>query len=308
MPVMCVCVHVCLVFNVCVCKIGRVCVTHVLSLYVAVCTRWMQQTAREMQQTAREMQQTARDSGWCPDRRDYPLCTDDLWDFRCPSGCRLQAMLEETERRTADRLRNICKKKQWYEDAVTTSLVTTKRIYDTNRKSIVKTYVAELRFVDFAERLAQNLTLLRKRSAALSQKLKEQRRLIQKQMDDMYRQEVDVDIKLRACRGSCKRTFAFRIDHGSYQSMQHLMTLFDNTTSQNEMKSPIKDIPIIKLQPVDVGPPPSIGYKTIPIVQKELLTQFEDLEQNQVVLDKVLEQTECPGSERETETNDTGIL
>ncbi|KAM9406958.1 fibrinogen alpha chain [Salvelinus alpinus] len=178
-------------------------------------------------------------------------------------------------------------------------MVTTKHIYNSNRKAIVKTHMSELRYVEFAEGLAMNLTSLRKRSAALFRKLKEQHSHVQKQLEDMYRQEVDVEIKLRSCQGSCNRPVAFRIDHDGYRSLDDQMTLFSNT-AKHQTSSPLnKDIAKIKLQPVDVGPPPSPAYKTIPMVQKELLTQFEDLEQNHVVLEEVLEETECLGSERE---------
>ncbi|KAJ8008507.1 hypothetical protein DPEC_G00105600 [Dallia pectoralis] len=248
------------------------------------------------------MQQPARErsiaTGCSPDRRPYSLCSDDQWESKCPSGCRLLGLIEERERQTEDRMRNICQRKLKYEDKSTTSMLTTKHIYYTNRKTIVQTYVSEVRYVELAERLAQNITLLRNRLNVLSQKLKEQQIHVKKQIQDIYRQEVDVDIKLRACQGSCKRTFAFHIDHRGYQLLQDQITIFDTTSSQ---KPPANDIPKIKLRPVKVGPPPSIGYKTIPIVQKELLTQFEDIEQNQVILEEVLEPTECPGSEMDTE-------
>lgn len=74
------------------------------------------------------------------------------------------------------------------------------------------------------------------------------------------------------------------------------MTKFNNTTKHQKKKSPVKDILKIKLQAVDVDAPPLFSYKTIPIVHKELLIQFDDLEQNQVVLEDVLEETECLGS------------
>lgn len=53
--------------------------------------------------------------------------------------------------------------------------------------------------------------------------------------------------------------------------------------------APPDDIPHVTLQTVDVGPAPSAEYKTIPTVQRELLTQFEDIGQNQLVLEDLLE-------------------
>ncbi|XP_036814250.1 uncharacterized protein LOC110536442 isoform X2 [Oncorhynchus mykiss] len=272
---------------------------------VPVCSLWIQQ-GNGVSQSVRQRDRGRR--GRCPDRPEHPLCSDHQWESRCPSGCRLQGLMEQTERQTRGRLRDICERRQRYEDAATVSMVTTKHIYYINRKAIVKTHMSELRYVEFAEGLAMNLTSLRKRSAALLRKLKEQRSHVQKQLEDMYRQEVDVEIKLRSCQGSCNRSIAFHIDHNSYRSLANQMTLFSNTAKHRKSSLLNKDIAKIKLQPVAVGPPPSTDYKTIPMVQKELLTQFEDLEQNHVVLEEVLEETECLGSERERGKGEAGVL
>lgn len=65
-------------------------------------------------------------------------------------------------------------------------------------------------------------------------------------------------------------------------------------TLNRRAKAPLPPagIPHIKLQPIDIVPEPAEGYKTIPIVQKELLTQFEDIEQNQIILEELLEELE----------------
>lgn len=92
-------------------------------------------------------------------------------------------------------------------------------------------------------------------------------------------------MKLRACHGSCRSALPFSVDHPSYQTLQTDLEQMDKTLNQRRnTATPPKDIPRVELQPVDVGPAPSSEYKTIPMVQKELLTQFEDIGQNQVVL------------------------
>lgn len=97
-------------------------------------------------------------------------------------------------------------------------------------------------------------------------------------------------MKLRACHGSCRLVLPFSVDHPSYQALQLDMEAMDKTLNQRrKAATPPEDIPHIKLQPVDVGPAPSAEYKTIPTVQRELLTQFEDIGQIQVVLEELLE-------------------
>ncbi|XP_045921759.1 fibrinogen alpha chain isoform X2 [Micropterus dolomieu] len=195
-------------------------------------------------------------------------------------------MGREVERK----LRKVCKTAKMYEDAAEKSMTEMTQIYNDNRRVIVNRYTSELKFVDHAEGLARNLTSLRKRSSWLSQQLGQLRHNVQKQMEDLYQTEVDIDIKLRACHGSCQLALPFSIDHSSYQMLQNDMDQIDKTLNKRKKTAtPPKNIPTINLQHIDVGPAPSAEYKTIPMVKRELLTQFEDIGQNQVVLEKLLE-------------------
>lgn len=65
---------------------------------------------------------------------------------------------------------------------------------------------------------------------------------------------------------------------------------------KNKPTSPPRNIPRATLQPADVGPLPSAEYRKIPMVQKELLTQFEDIELNEIVL---VEEGNAVGSDLE---------
>ncbi|KAM3857515.1 fibrinogen alpha chain-like [Diretmus argenteus] len=226
----------------------------------------------------------------CPAVSEYSLCSDDDWVSKCPSGCRLQGLISQMEMDVESRLRKVCDRGKMYEDAAEKSMTTIAYIYHANRQVILSRYVSELKFVEDAEVLARNLTSLRKQSDALSRQLKELRRRVLEQIEELYRTEVDVDIRLRACRGSCHSAVPFSVDHPSYQALQTLMDQLEKTLHQRrKAAAPPKVIPRIKLQPVATGPAPPGEYKTILMVQRELLTQFEDIEQNQVVLEELLE-------------------
>lgn len=169
-----------------------------------------------------------------------------------------------------------------YDEAAEKSMTEMTRIYGYNRRVIITGQMSELKFVEHAEGLARNLTSLRKRSSRLSMQLKELRADVQKQMEDLYRTEVDVDIKLRACYGSCRSASPFSVDHLGYQALRA-----DTEQMDKKASTPPEDIPRVKLQPVDVGPAPAAEYKTIPTVQRELLTELEDVGQNRVVLEEL---------------------
>ncbi|XP_044039857.1 uncharacterized protein LOC122870120 isoform X2 [Siniperca chuatsi] len=251
---------------------------------VPVCTRLKQQN-QDGRQPPRHTQTYRKQR--CRAKSDVALCSDDDWVSKCPSGCRLQGLISQMESEVERKLRKVCKTAKMYEDAAEKSMTMTAHIYNNNRRDIVNRYTSELKFVEHAEGLARNLTSLRKRSSGMSQQLEELRRIVQKQMEDLYRTEVDIDMKLRACHGSCRLALVFSVDHPSYQTLQTDMDQMDKTlTQRRKAATPPKDIPHIKLQHIDVGPAPSAEYKTIPMVQRELLTLFEDIGQNQIVLEE----------------------
>ncbi|XP_068164863.1 fibrinogen alpha chain [Antennarius striatus] len=223
----------------------------------------------------------------CPMKTADVLCSDDDWASKCPSGCRLRGLITQTDIDMEKKLRNVCKMAQINHDAAEKSMTAMTHMYSHNRRILVNRYVSELKFVEYAEGLARNVTSLRERSSKLSQQLIKLSQRVQKQVEELYRTEVDIDMKLRACRGSCHLTLPFSVDHHSYQLLQTDMDQMENTLFQKwRTVTPHEDIPHIRLKPVDVGPAPHAEYKSIPMVKKELLTQFEDIGQNRIVLEE----------------------
>uniref|UniRef100_A0A8D3B3A6 Fibrinogen alpha/beta/gamma chain coiled coil domain-containing protein n=1 Tax=Scophthalmus maximus TaxID=52904 RepID=A0A8D3B3A6_SCOMX len=219
----------------------------------------------------------------CRARPDAALCSDDDWVSKCPSGCRLQGLISQAEAELERKLRRVCTMAKSYKEASEKSMTGMTHVYNSNRRVIVSRYLSELKIAEDAEELARSLMALRKRSDGLSQQLAELHRNIRKQVEDLYRTEVDVDMKLRACRGSCQSALTFTVAHSTYQTFQ---TDMDEVVNQrSKVVTPPRDMARLTLRPVDMSPAPSAAYKTIPTVQRELLTQFEDIGQNRLVLE-----------------------
>ncbi|KAL3050884.1 hypothetical protein OYC64_001205 [Pagothenia borchgrevinki] len=250
-----------------------------LFIFSAVCTRLQRQDGRQPS-GHRHMKKR------CRTHTHFPLCADDDWVSKCPSGCRLQGLISQMESKVERKLTKLCKTVKIHEDATEKSMAAMTRVYNHNRRFLVSRYVSELKFVEQSEVLALNLTSLRKRSSKLSLKLKEMNRDVQKQLVDLYRTEVEVDVQLRACSGSCKLVFPFSVDHHSFQTLQTDLRPRDKTPHQRrKVVSPPEDVPHMKLQTVDEHPT-SPEYKSIPTVRRELLTQFEDIPQNRVFMEE----------------------
>lgn len=97
--------------------------------------------------------------------------------------------------------------------------------------------------------------------------------------------KVDIDIKIRACKGSCKQTFDHAVDNEAFKAMEIKMAQLSMISKRRKSFTKVKKL---KLQSAD-RPAVSPTYRKIPIVRSELLTKFEDIEQHQVVLDELLE-------------------
>ncbi|XP_073805459.1 fibrinogen alpha chain [Danio rerio] len=204
---------------------------------------------------------------------------------KCPSGCRLEGLIIVADEDIYKRLRKTCEKIQQHQDAISLVMQKSVKFYECQRKTIVQTYMQELRYAEFAEDIHKNLTFLHKRSAELAKDLRKYHYMIWDQINQLRRIEVDIDIKIRACKGSCKQTFVHAIDNEAYKAMESKMKQFSIISKRRKAFSrPQK----LKLQPVD-RPTVSQTYRKIPIFRTELLTKFEDIEQNQMVLDELLE-------------------
>lgn len=67
--------------------------------------------------------------------------------------------------------------------------------------------------------------------------------------------------------------------------MRDKMAMLELTSAKQKMFTVDKTL---KLQPV-VRPHVSPEYRKLPLVRSKLLTKFEDIEQNQVVIDELLQ-------------------
>ncbi|CAL1591073.1 unnamed protein product [Knipowitschia caucasica] len=217
----------------------------------------------------------------CGEETQFPMCTDNDWVSHCPSGCRIQGLILEHEKKVENKLWNICKMAKTYEDAAEKSMATTAQIYHRNREHLMNATALQVKFVEGAEDLTKNLTSLRKRSKSLELKMTELNEEIQKQLRELLRTEVEVNMRLRSCLGSCQTGSSVSLDPEDYatlrfQTGQIVEKKFKSDAVEPEM------VPQIRTAPVDFGPEPSPVYKTIKTVLDEGLNLFEDLRPQRV--------------------------
>lgn len=163
-----------------------------------------------------------------------------------------------------------------------------------------------------AEKVAKSLMSLQERLFSLLQQVDELSGQTHKQLGSLYRAEVglqkmertfadaathhicsslcrqvDLDIKMRNCAGSCRSLEPFSADHEGYRALESDMEQMDQTLSgrRSRMRPP-NGIPQVRLQnSAQISSPPD-GTKQ----QRELLMQLQPIGQKLIVLDPPPEQ------------------
>ncbi|XP_049761667.1 fibrinogen alpha chain [Elephas maximus indicus] len=191
-----------------------------------------------------ERQQSA-----CKDS-DWPFCSDDDWYSKCPSGCRMKGLIDEVNQDFTNRINKL--KNALFD-------------YQKNNKdsSSLTTNIMEILRGDFANAdnndntYSQVLEDLRSRIEVLKRKVIEQVQRIQLlqtnvrvQLVDMKRLEVDIDIKIRSCKGSCSRSLSREVNLKDYEDYQRQL---EQVIAKDLLPSKDRQyLPLIKMTPVSV--------------------------------------------------------
>uniref|UniRef100_A0A3B3ZQC6 Fibrinogen C-terminal domain-containing protein n=1 Tax=Periophthalmus magnuspinnatus TaxID=409849 RepID=A0A3B3ZQC6_9GOBI len=182
----------------------------------------------------------------CATQKEWPFCTDDEWGSKCPSGCRIQGLLEHYDHGFLKRIEKIRglldqnKAKHRSTDQVT------KQTFDFLREKLIVSSGSDNNYLDMAQTLRQRITEMKIKIDQQLQVLAALKENVKDQVNDMLKLEVDIDMKLRTCKGSCKTYNTYEVDHQGHVALEKQL---DTLTNPNEfvgtlhvMKSrPLKD-------------------------------------------------------------------
>ncbi|KAK7162140.1 hypothetical protein R3I94_004705 [Phoxinus phoxinus] len=214
--------------------------------------------------------------------KEWPMCTDDDWGSKCPSGCRVQGLMDKADHdilKKIERIRSLLDEgRKLYRSADQVSKTT----YTYLRERLTSTAGTDNRYASLADQLRQRITDIKikiDRQLRLLDALKSQ---VKDQVIVMQRLEVDIDIKLRTCKGSCASYSEFTVDKESYVSLDKQMDHLDAVRVQSV--ETVSSLGIMKSRPLKDVVLPSI-YKsgTGTAEQKQLL--FGDVGQMQLTLE-----------------------
>ncbi|KAM8939732.1 fibrinogen alpha chain [Pelodytes ibericus] len=187
----------------------------------------------------------------CKEEKNWPICADEDWGPKCPSGCRIQGLSTQTDKEFAKRIDAIKQKLKDGEINYKSVDVTTKETYEYIKDNLVQAQQSDGKYNQVSDDLRKKIEYLKLKVSNQVERIKLLQRNIREQVVDIKRVEVDIDIKLRACKGSCAKSVEYHVDHDSYSNIQKQLLQAEATDLRPETNSlrvlkmrPIKDSPV----------------------------------------------------------------
>ncbi|KAJ0055516.1 hypothetical protein NL108_005392, partial [Boleophthalmus pectinirostris] len=152
---------------------------------------------------------------------------------KCPSGCRIQGLLEQYDHdflKRIERIRDVLdqnKAKHRNAEQVT------RQTFDFLREKLTLASGNDNNYMDIAQTLRQRITDMKIRIDQQLQVLAALKDRVKDQVADMLKLEVDIDIKLRTCKGSCKAYNTYEVNHEEHVALEKQMNQLNTLTNQN---------------------------------------------------------------------------
>ncbi|XP_070241731.1 fibrinogen alpha chain [Bos mutus] len=222
-----------------------------------------------------ERQQSAcKETGW-------PFCSDEDWNTKCPSGCRMKGLIDEVDQDFTSRINKLRDSLFNYQKNNKDSNTLTKNIVELMRGDFAKANNNDNTFKQISEDLRSRIEILRRKVIEQVQHINLLQKNVRDQLVDMKRLEVDIDIKIRSCKGSCSRALEHKVDLEDYKNQQKQL---EQVIAINLLPSrDIQYLPLIKMSTI-TGPVPrefKSQLQEAPLEWKALL----EMQQTKMVLE-----------------------
>ncbi|XP_030631846.1 fibrinogen alpha chain [Chanos chanos] len=169
----------------------------------------------------------------CASEKQWPFCIDDQWGKKCPSGCRIQGLLDKADHELQSRIEKLRHILGQGQGDYRTANQQSKQTYSYLREQLNLGAGQDSSYLSVADQLRQRITEMKikiDRQLKLLDALKNE---VKKQVIAMQRLEVDIDIKLRSCKGSCSSYQAFSVDKDSFAALDKQLDHLDSLAVQS---------------------------------------------------------------------------
>ncbi|XP_038611020.1 fibrinogen alpha chain-like [Tachyglossus aculeatus] len=179
--------------------------------------------------------------------QDWPFCSDDDWPDKCPSGCRMKGLIDETDQDFTNRISKLRNLLFEYQRSNKDSSSVTREMLELIRGDLVSGNENDNLFGQVSEDLRSRIETLKRKVSDQAQRIINLQSSVRDQLVEMKRLEVDIDIKVRSCKGSCNRAYQYEVDLEFYKQHQKML---EELSKINLL--PTRDrqnLPILKMRP-----------------------------------------------------------
>ncbi|XP_077333200.1 fibrinogen alpha chain-like [Lithobates pipiens] len=216
----------------------------------------------------------------CKQEKNWPVCSDEDWGPKCPSGCRVQGLTTQTDKEFSKRIDAIKQKLKDGESNYKSIDVRTKETYELVKGNLVAAQQTDGAYNQVTENLRRKIEFLKTTVTTQIDRIKLLQKNIRNQVVEMKRLEVDIDIKLRSCKGSCAKGVEYNVDYDSYENIQKQLLQAEST----DLRPNVNAIPMMKMRPIKDEVVTDSRYKTL-AQQKDQYPIFSDIRQYAFVLE-----------------------
>ncbi|XP_053199612.1 fibrinogen alpha chain [Scomber japonicus] len=223
----------------------------------------------------------------CATQKEWPFCTSDEWGSKCPSGCRIQGLLDKydhSQLRRIEKIRNLLdqnKAKHRSADQVS------KQTYEYLKEKLIVDSGNDNSYFDLAQNLRQRIIDMKIKIDRQLRVLGALKERVRDQVVEMQRLEVDIDIKLRSCKGSCKSYAEYEVDRESYVELNKQVDQLAAHDAQSvETVSSLYVMKSRPLQGVLVDPKYKSGISGVSVAGQQKEDLFPEVKTVQLVLEQ----------------------
>ncbi|XP_009238668.3 fibrinogen alpha chain [Pongo abelii] len=179
---------------------------------------------------------------------DWPFCSDEDWNYKCPSGCRMKGLIDEVNQDFTNRINKLKNSLFEYQKNNKDSNSLTTNIMEILRGDFSSANNRDNTYNRVSEDLRSRIEVLKRKVIEKVQHIQLLQKNVRAQLVDMKRLEVDIDIKIRSCRGSCSRALAREVDLKDYEDQQKQL---EQVIAKDLLPSRDRQhLPLIKMKPV----------------------------------------------------------
>ncbi|XP_052036249.1 fibrinogen alpha chain [Apodemus sylvaticus] len=151
---------------------------------------------------------------------DWPFCSDEDWNHKCPSGCRMKGLIDEVNQDFTNRINKLKNSLFDFQKNNKDSNSLTRNIMEYLRGDFANANNFDNTFGQVSEDLRSRIEILKRKVIEKAQQIQVLQNNVRAQLIDMKRLEVDIDIKIRSCKGSCSRAVNREINLQDYEGQQ----------------------------------------------------------------------------------------